>query len=192
MLARVEPGVIVFDLIVVIPGPLRLGAGLREEARVRELRRTEGLIARGLLFELEAGLSARSPLGAEACVAVPPVLPRSRHAKRVDASVAEHARQGADRGLIQVGLVLVRLQRLASPNGEPLRGPLAQPADRPRVVRVDLMVEADERVPVRAVFRDRKIERRPRRKYSCPVRVVELPLEAEEEVGVVTEGRADG
>ena len=106
-LARVEPGVIVLDLIVAVPGALRLGAGLREEARVGELRRTEGLIALRLLFEREAGPSALRTLSAEAGVAVPPVLPRPRHANGIDASVAEHARHGAHRGLIEVGLVLV-------------------------------------------------------------------------------------
>ena len=185
-----EPRVVILELVVGIPRALRLGAGLGEEARVAELRRTEGLIADGLLFELEAFLSAFRTLGAEACVAVPPVFPRPRQADRIDARVAEHARQGSDRRLIQVGLILVGVQRLPGPNRVPLRRPLAQPADRPRVVRVDLVVEPNERVPVGAILGNREVQGRPGRKPARPVRVVHLPLEAEEELGLVLDDRA--
>ena len=71
-----EPRVVVLDLVVGIPRTLRLGAGLGEVAQVVQLRRAERLIAGRLVAELEACLSAVGTLGAEACVAVPPVLPR--------------------------------------------------------------------------------------------------------------------
>src|SRR5439155_14533602 len=127
-------------------------ACLRQEAQIIELRRAERLIAFRLLLEDESLLSALRALRSEARVAVPPVLPRPRHANRVDARVAEHARERADRGLIEVGFVLIGLQRLTRADGVPLRRPLAQPPDRPRVVRVDLMIEADQRVPIGAIF----------------------------------------
>ena len=43
-----EPRVVILNLIVGIPRALRLGAGLRQEALIAELGRTEGLIADGL------------------------------------------------------------------------------------------------------------------------------------------------
>ena len=179
-----EPRVIILDLIIRIPRALRFRAGLSEEAEIVQLRRTFGL----LVGDLEAG--EFRTLRAPALVAVPPVLPRPRHADRVDASVAEHARQGADRRLIQVGLVLRRLQRDTVRDDGELRRDLAQPADRPRIVRADLVVETDQRVPVRAIFGNREIEVVPRRKDACPVGIVHLPLETEKEVGLVFDDRA--
>ena len=51
------------------------------------------------------------------------------------------------------------------------------------------MVEADQRVPVAAVLGNREIEIRSCREGPGPVRVVNLPLEAEEEVGLVPDDR---
>src|SRR5207247_7628010 len=118
----------------------------RKKAQVIELRRAQRLVAFRLLLEDESFLSALRALGAEARVAVPPVFPRPRDANRVDARVAEHARQRADRGLIEVGLVLIRLPRLPRAAGVPLRCALAEPADRPRVVRADLEIDAHAHV----------------------------------------------
>src|SRR5437868_2669452 len=47
---------------------------------------------------------------------------------------------------------------------------------------VHLMVEPDQRVPVGAVFGAREIQRRASWEYTRAVRVVDLPLEAEEEL----------
>ena len=66
-----------------------------------------------------------------------------------------------DGGLIEVGLVLERVQRRAVDDDRILRCQLAQPAHRPGVVGGDLVIEADHRVPVVAVFDDREVERRP-------------------------------
>src|SRR5204862_3342641 len=86
-LAREIPRVVVFDLIVRIPRSLRFSACLRPKALIDELRRTKGLIAEGLLPEDEPFPSAVGTLRAETRVAVPPVLPRPRHADRIDPRV---------------------------------------------------------------------------------------------------------
>src|SRR5205823_44670 len=139
VLARDEPRVVVLDLVVRVPRTLRLGAGADEEAGIVQLRRALRLVAGSLLAASESGEIAIGPLRTEARVAVPPVLPRPRHLHRVDARVAEHTGERADRGLIEVGLVLVRVERLTVADRVPLRRVFAQPPDRPRIVLVDLV-----------------------------------------------------
>src|SRR5204862_7444469 len=78
--ARDEPGKVVLDLIIRVPRSLRLGARLRQKTDVVELRRAQGLIATRLLPEHEPFPAALGSLRAETLVAVPPMLPRSRHA----------------------------------------------------------------------------------------------------------------
>ena len=58
------------------------------------------------------------------------------------------------------------------------------------MVRADLVIEADQRVPVGAILGNREIERGPRRKHARAVRVVHLTFEAEEEVRLVLDDRS--
>ena len=138
-----------------------------------------------LLAEGEPFPAVAAALGARAVVAVPPVLPGLGEAEGVDLGAAEHAGEGEDGGLIEVGLVLERVQRRAVDDDRILRRQLAQPAHRPGVVGANLVVEADHRVPVVAVLDDRVVERRPGREDPGAVRLVDLALEADEEVGLV-------
>src|SRR6185503_3803312 len=92
LLAGDEPGVVVFDLPVGIPRALVFGTGLRQQAQVAELWRTERLIALVLCSEHEAFPAALGALGAAARVAVPPVLPRPRDPDGVHFRVAKDAR----------------------------------------------------------------------------------------------------
>ena len=123
---------------------------------------------------------------------MPPVLPGLGHPHGVHLRVAEHARQRRHCRLIEVGLVLIRVLRRPSRDRVPLRRPFTQPADGPAVVRVDLVVEPDKRVPVGAILRDREVQVRPRVEHARPVRVVHLAFQAEEEVHLVPDdGPAD-
>src|SRR4029079_3967280 len=142
LLAGDEPGVVVLDLVVRIPRPLRLGTRLTEKVQVAELRRALRLIARSLVAKRETLTGVvRAGLATEAGVTVPPVLPRPRQTHRVDTGVAEYGRQRADGRLIEVGFILVGFERSPGGHGPPLRRPLAQPAHGPRVRTVDLMIE---------------------------------------------------
>ena len=151
-LAGDEPREVVLDLIVRVPRSLRFGARADEQLWMIQLRRAQQLASRSLFAELESFRAVDRTLRAETGVAVPPVLPGARHAHGVDAAVADHAGQRADGGLIEIGLVLVRLERLTIADGVPLRRVFAQPADGPGVRLADLMVEADQRIPVRYDF----------------------------------------
>src|SRR5262245_48037276 len=117
-----------------------------------EHRRTLRLIPGSLFSELESRPITVVALGAEAGVGEPIVLSGLGHPDRIDAGASEHARQGPDRNLIEVGLVVERAQNDALSDNRMLRRDLAQPADRPGMVPVDLVIEPDERVPVRAIF----------------------------------------
>ncbi len=189
LLAGNEPREVVLDLVVRVPRSLRFGAGLAEEALIAQLRRAQHLLAVGLLSEVETGAIRIRALRAEAGIAVPPVLPGPRDAHGIDVRVADHAGQRADRGLIEVGFILRRFRRLPVADRVPLRRPFAQPAHRPAVRLTDLVIDPNQRVPVGAVFRDGKVLVRPRFEHARAVRVVDLALEAAEEVQLVLDDR---
>ena len=170
---RHEPGKGVVELPVVVVPAARPRELVVVEARVTPLGRAGHLVS--AILEPAVGAPARvAPVGR---------FVGARHPYRVDLVAPDDARVGPDENLIVVGLVLNRVQRRRPAADQvELRRQLAQPAERPGVARVDLVVDPDQVVPRPPLLREREAQIRPHPVFPRPARVDDLPLEAEEEV----------
>ena len=133
----------VVDLIGVVYARLRHGVLLIDERQVVELRIERGLI---LAVGVEVGVRERDVFLSEV------------DAQRVEAVATEHRIERRDQCLIDVVLLARRVGRHWQRHGYgdrehdrddliELRRRLPQPADRPGMIDVQLMVDARQRVP---------------------------------------------
>ena len=129
----------------------------------------------------------RAPSG----VGVHRVLEHETVPDGVDFGVCEDRRQRRDQRLVKVGFIAVARQRFViAVQTVELRSALAQPAERPRVLCAQLMVDAPQAVPRRLLACHREVERGTRGKCIAEVSVDVKPLEAAEKVQLVPHNRS--
>jgi len=110
---------------------------------------------------------------------------------RVDFGVRHDARQGGDERLVEVGFVVVALEIFGGTVDAPeLRRELAQPAECPRVLRGQLVIDAPHRIPRRLLSLRGVAELRPGGERARPRTRHDQPLDADEEVQLVAHDRA--
>ena len=184
-LARDEPRHRVVNLIRVVDARLRYVALLIDERQIVQLRLERRLV---LAVAVEAGVGEGD------------VLLREVDAERVEAIVPHHRVERGDDGLIDVvlltGCVFRHWQRRLSGDDHHrndlihLRRGLAQPSHGPRVVGVQLVIEAGQRIPHPILCHRRTVELGVRRDGDAGGAVDHHTLDVDEEVGLVLDDGA--